>query len=47
MKYSKSALKVSGMGEKIGTDWDEKQVMYFAWPYQSFLSTIYADSNPR
>ena len=51
MKYTETALNVSGRGEKIGTDGDEKQVIYITWPHQSFLSTInavrYTLTNPN
>ena len=47
----RTALNVSGRGEKIGTDGDEKQVIYITWPHQSFLSTInavrYTLTNPN
>ena len=51
MKDTKTALNISGRGEKIGTDGDEKQVIYIIWPHQSVLSTInavqYTLANPN
>ena len=51
MKYTKTALNVSERGERIGTNGDEKQVIYITWPHQSFLSTInavqYTLANPN
>ena len=51
MKYTKTTLNISGRGDKIGTDGDEKQVIYITWPHQSFVSTInavlYTLANPN
>ena len=41
IKYTKTMHKMYlDGGDKICTDWDEKQVIYFTWPKAEFLQLI-------